>query len=309
MANLSPNSSGNLELSGEYLAAMKTVSAHLMSRLPDGEALWQILGQTETLLAQAQLTGTPPSALFGEGGIAGFCQSIVDEQLKEQKGRAIPATVSSSRTEKKKKTSDKHVKRKKNLVTAAILTGWLLVVSLLLGWYTGLLSYFFHPYDSYLAELHNFTSQTTVLSGTEASVTLSLTSGAVQQQELYRSGEDYVTLTYVGYDEDELPAEKGGLRRYWIELSYPRHTAFSEITYVSPAESGTSTVVLPSGETQTQSIYWKSDGCNEQGIAYLRLYVLALPKDTPSDGLTCILSLDPMTQVHWSRNAVGPRSD
>lgn len=307
MADTSHHPPGNLELTGEYLAAMEAVSANLMGRLPDSEKLWQILGQTETLLLQAQLMQTPTKDLFGKGGIAAFCQSIIDEQLHGKKGTP-PASVTVSREKKQRKTTNERIRKKKNLVTLIILVAWLLIIAVLVSWYTGVIAYLLHPHEAYLSELYNFSSETTVLQGTEVHLTLPLSSEGIQRQELYRSGEDYVTLTYLGYDEDTLSAEKGGLRRYWIELSYPRHTSFSEVTYISPSETGTSTVTLPSGEVLTQSIHWKDDDCNDQGIASVKLYVLSIPKDTDIENLTIDISLDPMVHVRWTRNTVGPRA-
>ena len=308
MSDTSNHSPLETELTGEYRTAMETVSARLMSRLPDSEELWLILSQTETLLTQAQLTKTPVQTLFGKGGVAGFCQSIIDEQIKKHPQGSITAAESKPSEAKKRKTADKQIQKKKNLVTVAIIAGWLLLVSVLIGWYTGLISYLLHPQESYLSELHNFSSNTTILADTKVQVTLPLTSGQLQQEVIYQDGSDSVALTYIGCDEDELSAEKGGLRHYWIEFSYPRHTSFSEITYISPAESGTATVTLPDGKTITQSIYWKSDGCSQNGLAYVRLYVLSLPKNTNTDGLSFELSLDSMTHVQWTRHSVGPQN-
>ena len=307
MADTSHRPPGHLELTGEYLAAMEAISANLMDRLPDSEELWQILGQTETLLLQAQLVQTPIKDLFGKGGIAVFCQSIIDEQLHGKK-ETPPASVTVSRERKQRKTTNERIRKKKNLVTLIILVVWLLIIAILVSWYTGVIAYLLHPHEAYLSELYNFSSETTVLQNTEVHLTLSLSSEGVQRQELYRNGEDYVTLTYLGYDEDTLSAEKGGFRRYWIELSYPRHTSFSEVTYTSPSETGTSTVTLPSGELLTQSIHWKDDDCNDEGIASVKLYVLFLPKDTDPKNLAIDISLDPMVHVRWTRNTVGPRA-
>ena len=40
MADTSHRPPGDLELTGEYLAAMEAISANLMGRLPDSEELW-----------------------------------------------------------------------------------------------------------------------------------------------------------------------------------------------------------------------------------------------------------------------------
>lgn len=308
MADTSHRSPGNLELTGEYLTAMEAVSANLMGRLPDSDELWQILGQTEALLLQAQMMHTPTKELFGKGGIAGFCQSIIDEQMHGKKETPPPASHTVSHEKKQRKTTNERIRKKKNLVTLVILLVWLLIIAILLAWYTGMIAYLLHPHDAYLSELYNFSSETTVLQDTEAHLTLSLSASGVQRQELYRSGEDFVSLTYFSYDEDTLSAENGGLKRYWIELSYPRHTSFSEVTYIAPSETGSSTVTLSNGEVLTQSIRWKDDTCNDQGIASVKLYVFDLPKDTDTENLTIDISLDPMVQVRWTRNTVGPRA-
>ena len=83
----------SMELEGVYLRAMQDISARLMEALPAEESLWQTLAQTESLLLEAQFSGASPQDVFGIGGVAGFCQSIVDEYNQRRAGelRDIPA--------------------------------------------------------------------------------------------------------------------------------------------------------------------------------------------------------------------------
>jgi DNA-binding ferritin-like protein (Dps family) len=77
-----PNPSES-DLKGIYLQAMREISARLMDALPADDELWQTLGQVEAMLLEAQIQGMPLKSLFGQGGVASFCQSIVDEYRSE----------------------------------------------------------------------------------------------------------------------------------------------------------------------------------------------------------------------------------
>ena len=80
-----------VELEGIYLQAMKEASVRLMDVFPAGNDLWEMLGQIEAMLLEAQLREMPLTELFGEGGVAAFCQSIVDE-YKADGETGIPAS-------------------------------------------------------------------------------------------------------------------------------------------------------------------------------------------------------------------------
>ncbi len=306
MADTNKHIPDNLELTGKYLAAMKTISAHLMNRLPEGEALWRTLGQTEALLLEAQMTETPLEKIFGKGGVAGFCQSVVDELVEGKTNGSIPAAEHKSKAAKPRQTANEQIKKKKNLITAAVLLLWCLLIAFLVGQYTGYLTYLFSPADFYLSELHNFRAEETVIPDSKITLSVPVRSTSSEPQILYRSGDYTVSLTYVGFDEDSY-TEGDPLRRWWVEFSYTQISDFSEVTYVSPAQSGTATVTLASGEVLTQPLHWQGDGYYGD-TAYVRLYFLEIPKDTPTDGLSAEISFDDMTLVRWIRAGIGIRA-
>ncbi len=306
MSNTSKRPPEDLELTGEYLTAMETVSAHLMNHLPGGDDLWRILGETETLLLEAQMTGTSLSKLFGKGGVAGFCQSIIDERSGKASGDTLPAIADKASRKKPRATTNHHTKKRKNLVTVLVLAAWLVVVALLVGQYTGFLPYLMDPHGFYLSELHNFNAEVTELEDSRVTVTLPITTHTPDRQVLYQSDEFRVTLTYIGFDEDSY-TEDDPLRRWWVELTYTQIADFSEITYVSPAETGAVTATLADGQVITQGLHWKGDGYYGD-TAYVRLYFLETPKNTVTQGGTAEISFDPMTLVKWTRTGVGIRA-
>ncbi len=305
MADTSKRPHDDLALTGEYLKAMETVSAHLMHRLPDNEELWRILGQTEALLLEAQMSGTPLTTLFGQGGVAGFCQSIIDEKLGPEAASCPPPKArKKAKASKPRKTTNSRARKKKNMITAAVILLWLLLVAFLVGQYTGLIPYLWNPHSFYLEELHNFSVTVETLEGSQASVSVPLVSKAVDPQVLYESDGYRVTLTYVGFDEDKYTVDQPK-RRWYVELAYTQTSSFSEIAYVSPAESGSATVTLPDGEIISQSLYWQGSGYYENGTAYVRLYFADFPSDRNTAGAVAEISFDPMTYVRWHRTGVG----
>ena len=299
---------GDLALTGEYLKAMETASAHLMCRLPDNEELWRILGQTEALLLEAQMSGTPLTTLFGKGGVAGFCQSIIDEKAgPEAMTSPPPQARKKSRASKPRKTTNSRIRKKKNVITASVILLWLLLVAILVGQYTGFLSYLWNPHSFYLEELHNFAVTVKTLEGSEASVSVPLVSQSVDPRVLYEADGYRVILTYVGFDEDKYSVDQPK-RRWYAELAYTQVSSFSEITYVSPAESGSATVTLPDGESVSQSLYWQGSGYYENGTAYVRLYFADFPADEDTAGAVADISFAPMTYVRWQRTGVGSQA-
>lgn len=307
MSNTSPNIPQSTELTGEYLSAMETISSLLMNSLPGGDELWRILGQTEALLMEAQMTGTPLSKLFGKGGVAGFCQSIIDERSGADKEATSPAITDKSSKKNPRKTTNRRTQKRKNLVTAAVIVVWLVVVALLVGQYTGFLPYLVDPHGFYRSELHNFNVEVTELSDSRVTVTLPITPHTPDRLVLYQSNEFCVTLTYVGFDEDSY-TKNDPLRRFWVELTYTQISDFSEITYVSPAETGTVTATLADGQIITQELHWKSDGYYGD-TAFVRLYFLEVPKNTvvTADDIVQI-TFDPLSLVRWTRTGVGMRA-
>ena len=307
MADTNQYKYDDLELTGEYLTAMKTISAHLMNRLPEGDALWRTLGQTEALLLEAQMTGTSLEKIFGKGGVAGFCQSLVDELTKEKMDGAVPASSSFvKRTAKPRQTANRQTRRKKNLITAGVIFLWCLLIAFLIGQYTGYLPYLFSPSDFYLSELHNFAAEVTKIPDSEVTLSIPVRASNAEAQILYHSDSYTVSLTYVGFDEDSY-TEDDPLRRWWVELTYTQTADFSEVSYISPAQSGTATVTLANGDVVTQEIHWQGDGYYGD-TAYVRLYFLEIPKETPTEGCSAEISFDAMTLVRWTRTGVGIRA-
>jgi len=157
MADESKWSSGNLALTGEYFFAMEAISTHLMRRLPNDPELWQLLGQVETLLTEAQMTETPTTALFGKGGVAGFCQTIIDEKTHGQHDTSTIPRSPKNEPRRERNTRNTRIRRKKNLLTAIIITVWCIAVVGLIGQYIGFWPYLWGDCTYYLEELYNFT--------------------------------------------------------------------------------------------------------------------------------------------------------
>lgn len=308
MADTSKHPLEHSELTGEYREAMTSISVYLMERLPAGDDLWRILGQTEALLLEAQLSGTPLSELFPKGGVGGFCQAIVDERTGGKPRVDNPAAEERSPRKRVKSTNNLRAKRRKNLVTVCVITVWVLLISLLLAQYTGFLPYLCAPQTAYLEELHNFEVSSTPLGGSEASVSVPLLSHVPDGSLLYEAGDHAVRLSYVGFDEDELSADEGGIRRWWVELTFDKSVSFSKVSYVSPAETGTATVTLSDGQVLTQALVWQDEGQYENGTAYIRLYFLETPKSTPTEGSVAEIRFDTMSLVTWTRTGVGPQN-
>lgn len=302
MASTEKQPLGDLELTGAYLEAMENVSAHLMSRLPESDELWQILGETETLLLEAQITGTPLSKLFGKGGVAGFCQSIIDEKG----GTLSEKDMAKSAAKKQRQTGNAHIRRKKNIVTGCIIGVWVLLITFLVGQYTGFVRYLFHPQTFYLEELHNFEAQVTPLEGTDRQLTLTISHGSLGGEIIYAEGDHRVTLTQMGVDE--ITVDKKVICRWWVELVYTQDTGFSKVTYVAPENSGTAVVSISSDEEMTHPLTWQGEGRYDDGRAYVRLCFLEVPKGTDLRDGKVQLHLDDMKLVSWHRIGVGKRA-
>lgn len=304
MDSTSQRPPGNFELTGEYLHAMETISAQLMNSLPSGDDLWRVLGQTEALLIEAQIQKTPLSKLFGKGGIAGFCQSIIDEQQGGKK-QASPPAISDRPTHKKaRETTNRRTRKKKNIITLLVVLAWLLLVAILLCQYTGILPYLMDNHSFYLKELHNFEAEVTLLEDTATSITVPLVAHTPDTRVLYREGGYEVAITYVGFDESHYVEDKP-LRRWWIELTYTQVDSFTEITYISPPETGTATVTLADGKEVTQDLHWHDNGYNSDGTAFVRLCFFETDPQTVTEDGTATISFDPMTLVRWQRTGIG----
>ena len=193
------------------------------------------------------------------------------------------------------------------MITALIIVVWLLLIAFLIGQYTGFVRYMFHPQTFYLQELHNFNAEVTEVPLSQTTVTIPLKVQAPEPQILYRDENYTITLTYVSFDEDSY-TQKNPTRRWWVEISYTRHASFNEVSYVSPAQSGTATVTLANGETVTQELRWQGESYDEN-TAFVRLCFLEVPKDTPTEGCFASISFDAMSHVRWTRTGIGSRAN
>lgn len=306
-----------IELEGIYLQAMKEASVRLMDALPAGDELWDMLGQIEAMLLEAQLREMPLNELFGDGGVAAFCQSIADEYAADGK---ISRPASSRRLAKSCKRADgprggigHHRHRVTSVVIALILT---LSFCLLALWYTGILRYWTEGDSYYLEELHNFQSTVTETLSPPIEITMPLKRTSVQAQTLYTDAAGYtISLTAldtyehaVGYVHPD--AGKTAYRKMtaWILcMSYTVKSDFNRVTYVEPPSTGTVTVTLADGTVCHGKITWMESGGLADGREYARLSVVELPSDTDLEGAVLTVSLDPPKLVEWNRISTGLR--
>ena len=174
-ANLPKNLlSDRIELEGIYLQTMKDASVRLMDVLPAGDDLWNTLGQIEAMLLEAQRQEMPLNTLFGDGGVAAFCQSIVDE-YRESGEAILPASLDNLMPHDKRlqgPRGDINLKRHrgKSIILASVLSIAFVCLAL---WYTGIFRYWTAGDSYYLEELHNFQSTVTVTLSDPFSVTIS----------------------------------------------------------------------------------------------------------------------------------------
>lgn len=305
------------ELEGIYLQAMKEASVSLMEALPAGDDLWQMLGQIEAMLLEAQLREMPLSELFGNGGVAGFCQTIVDE-YREDGEMAVPAAMDPSvKTRRKPKEPRGGVNYKKHRArtTAFAVIAVLLLTGLAL-WYTGVIRYWSKGDAFYLEELHNF--QSTVTETDSAPITLNLpmeTAGHCSEL-LYADGEGHsITLTSVevqdyagGYtDPDTGKTTYQKMKAWCLRLTYSVDAGFNRVCYVEPPSSGSVTVTLANGEILEGKITWLASGPVEDGMEYARISVIELPATLDTEGAIMTVTLDPPCRVEWNRVRTGFR--
>lgn len=305
------------ELEGVYLQAMKEVSVRLMDALPAGNDLWEMLGQVESLLLEAQLREMPLSELFDDGGVAAFCQSIVDE-YKEDGETVLPASASKLiKPEKRLDGPRGGVNYRRHRVKSAVLAVCLaLVFALLALWYTGVLRYWTAGDSYYLEELHNFQSTVTETLAPPVPITLPLKKANGLGNTLYADMEGYsITLTALDtYEHAESYTDpdtgKIAYRKVtsWIfSMTYTVKSDFKRITYVEPPSSGTVTVTLADGTVHNGKIAWVESGGSGKGAEYARVSVIELPSDTNIEGAVLNVVLDPPKRVEWNRISTGLR--
>ncbi len=312
-----------MELDGIYLRAMQEISAHLMDHLPAEESLWLTLSQTEALLMEAQLQNAPLHDVFGSGGTAAFCQSIVDEyrQTHPQTGSGdptpIPASLDPSLHRKPSKNEPKggvnyHRKRRG---TAILITGMSLVFLLLACWYTGLLHFLTAGSAFYLDELHNFTSVSEpIADAPTVRFTIPLAQATDIGLILYSDGEGHtITLTEIQSSDYRLNTgteehiQLTDYRRWALRLQYPVDAGYLSVSYIEPGMTGEAMLTLPDGTVHTEKISLDRSGAAERGYEYVVLKILELPADIPVEGYDLTVTLSAPKRVIWTRTGVGDR--
>ena len=305
------------ELEGVYLQAMKEVSVRLMDVLPDGDELWGTLGQVEAMLLEAQLREMPPDELFGDGGVAAFCQSIVDE-FKAEGVTVTPAAESRLPKQYKRIQGPQGGinYRSHRLRSVALAIALILAFAVLALWFTGVLRYWTAGDSYYLEELHNFQSKVTDTLSPPITVTMPLSKADGLRNTLYADSEGYdITLTaletyvHAGSYTDPATGETSyrKMTNWILSMTYTVESDFKRITYVEPPSGGTVTVTLADGTTQSGRITWLDSGSAGERREYARISVIELPSDMDTRGATLTVVLDPPKRVEWNRISTGPR--
>lgn len=306
-----------VELEGVYLQAMKEASVRLMDGLPACGELWGMLGQIETMLLEAQMREMPLSELFGNGGVAAFCQSIVDEYRAD--GEMILPASQDKRVKadrKPKKPRGGVNSRRHRHLTVMMATATVLLLSVLFLWYTGVLHYWAGGTSYYLDELHNFQSHVTDTASPPITVTIPLERGSLQANTLYADDEGFdITLTglethdHKGSFTDPKTGETTDrdLTDWYLCFTYAVESDFQTVTYVEPPSAGTATVIMKNGDVYTGELVWIDSGVTENGREYARLSVISLPRDLDVAGATLTVMLDSPCRVEWNRFRTGPQ--
>ena len=319
-----PTPRGGFELEGRYLQAMQSISTSLMEVLPDGERLWEILGKTEALLLEAQMTHTPVEELFPHGGVAGFCQSIIDEYKTEQ-GQAPAQGKTAVPASKDKKTRKAgHSKtprggegaRRYRRVTKLLTVLAILLVAAALIWQSGFLRFLVKGSAFYHEELHNFENTIMEPRGEELTFTIPLSPTAGLGQVIYADPEGYtVTLDALnsrervvqGIGEDGKPANKR-IIGWHVTLLYTVDAGFSRVRMVTPEPRGTAILTLADGTTYESTLSSDSSGPASRGLEYISITVLdGIPKDTDLRGATLTVTMTAPIYRVWERVGMGAR--
>jgi DNA-binding ferritin-like protein (Dps family) len=305
------------ELEGIYLQAMKEASVRLMEALPAGRELWEMLGQIEAMLMEAQAREMPLNELFGDGGVAGLCQSIVDE-YKVDGEVAIPAAADRTVEFDKRIFGPRGgVNYRRHRVTSVIIATVLtLAFTLLALWYTGILRYWTAGDSYYLEELHNFQSTVTDTDSDPISLTLPLKRASGLGETLYGDADGYDimlqsldTYSHTGSytDPDTGKTVYVKMSSWILYMTYTVESDFKQITYVEPPSSGTVTVTLADGTVHVGRLSWVESGSAGSGREFARISVIELPADTDTEGATLTVVLDPPKRVEWKRVSTGYR--
>ena len=318
------NQRGAFELEGVYLQAMQTVSTSLMEVMPDGEELWEILGKTEALLMEAQMTATPVEELFPHGGVAGFCQSILDEYKTKEgyspKGgkTAAPASRRRNRFKDGKPKSPKGGEgaRRYRRVTKLLTVCGVLLLAVFLVLQSGLHRFIMQGSAYYHEELYNF--ENTVMEPCSESLTFSLTPVEMTglEQVLYTDAEGYtIRLSEIGYrerevqgmDENGRPVKKK-LVNWYVTLHYTVDAGFFRIHTVTPEPRGTAVLTLSDGTVYESVLTSDSSGPLSKGVEFMQITVLeGIPRNVSLAGATLTVTMAPPTYRVWERVGMGTR--
>ena len=305
------------ELEGVYLQAMEEASVRLMNVLPAGNDLWEVLAQIEAMLMEAQLQEMPLNQLFGNGGVAAFCQSIIDEYKADGKVELPAAADRTVEFEKRIFGPSGGVNYRRHRVTSVVIAAVLTFAFALLAlWYTGILRYWTAGDSYYLEELHNFQSTVTETTSDPIALTLPLKRTSGLGQTLYSDAEGYdITLLsldtqeHAGSYTDPDTGETSYMRMTgWIlYMTYTVESDFNRITYVEPPSGGTVTVTLADGTVHKGRIIWMESGSAGDRREFARVSVIDLPSNTNTEGATLTVVLDPPKRVEWNRVSTGYR--
>ena len=308
------------ELTGEYLRAMQEISARLMDVLPDGQELWATLGQAEALLLEAQMTATPVGEIFPQGGVAAFCQSIIDEYRADRaEDGETPLPASKEKDHRKPKAEHPRggigVTRYRRIRIALTVVFALALVTLF-AWYTGFLRYLTDGTAFYHEELYNFENTVSDPVGEPVTLTVPLEMKTGLGEYLYTDSGDYsVVLVSMGYRDHMRAVEDAetgktvyrNMRAWSIGLRYTVKADFFGISYVEPAMTGTARITLADGTVFESAIRPESSGVPGDGYEYIYLTVADLPQKTDVKGATVTITLEPCRRVIWERSGMGRR--
>lgn len=311
---------GDSDLKGIYLQAMQEISARLMDALPAGDGLWQILGQTEAMLLEAQMQGMPLKSLFGQGGVPSFCQSIVDEyraEHPEEQDDLIPASKDPSVRERAKPKEPRGGEnyRKKKRMTVALSVVAALLVSALVLWYVGLIRYWTGGSSYYVEELHNFRESVTAATREPIRFEIPLQKAYGLNQVLYDDGTYRLTLHDVDYneyvkayrDESTGKTEYRKTRGWYFTVIYTVRSSFTEVSYVEPNAKGTAKVTLPDGTGLSEDLSWLNSGAYGEGTEFMRFVIMETAESTDLTGATVLVDLGIPNLVMLERIGTGFR--
>ncbi len=314
-----PNRMPAMELEGVYLRAMQDISSRLMDALPSEESLWQTLSFAETLLLEAQLSGTELNKVFGNGGVAGFCQSIVDEYNQKRAGEArdIPAAQDPSLRDKRKLREPRggiNLYRKRR-ATALLIAGFAVLFAVLALWYMGVFAFLFKGSDYYLDELYHFADSAAPVADRPIELTLSMDAPSGEGQVLYADAEGH-TLILTDFfcverlyevENAEQNKEQAYQKRFiWcVRIRYPVRAGYTKITYVEPSASGTATLTLSDGTTVISAVSAHRSGADGEGYEYMELEVMNTPSSVNTSGGVLTITLAPPRAVEWTRIGMG----